>query len=157
MTEGSSREQLFSTLLRYQLSASSSYILGKPVMIKFILENFSDENIRILTWYTPLEGLKGKIFKVTCDGKEIPYEGRMIKRGNPTLDDYINVVPKGSVSAEVDLSSAYNLSICNECRVEFKGRIHDIISGEAPIPQERDEQRWIDIPGNSVVFQIVSS
>jgi peptidyl-Lys metalloendopeptidase len=148
------REQSFNPVLKYQLSAQSSYIVGKPIIIKFTLYNLSDANIWLLTWYTPLEGLKGKIFLVTCDGKEIPHEGRMVKRGDPTRDDYIHVVPKGSVSTEVDLSSAYKIPICDECRVGFKGRIYDMLGNEDYIPQKRDEHRWVDIQGNSVVFRI---
>lgn len=98
MTQRSITEQPLSSVLKYQLSASNSYVLGKPVIIKFTLYNLLDENIWVLTWYTPLEGLKGKIFLVTCNGKEIPYEGRMVKRGNPTQDDYIYIASKGSAS-----------------------------------------------------------
>jgi len=29
------------------------------------------------------EGMRGDIFRVNCDGKEIPYEGMMAKRGDP--------------------------------------------------------------------------
>ena len=98
LTQRSITEQPLSSVLKYQLSASNSYVLGKPVIIKFTLYNLLDENIWVLTWYTPLEGLKGKIFLVTCNGKEIPYEGRMVKRGNPTQDDYIYIASKGLAS-----------------------------------------------------------
>ncbi len=155
MTTRSIKEQSFNPVLKFQLNANSSYVVGKSVMIRFILYNLSDDNIWILTWYTPLEGLKGKIFLITCDGKEIFYEGRMVKRGDPTRDDYVHIVPKGSVSAEVDLSSAYTIPICNECRVEFRGRIYGILRSEDNIPQKRDEHRWIDIQGNTAVFRIV--
>src|SRR5687768_10993951 len=86
--------------MEYQLIARDTYVMGNPIMIKFSLQNLSNENLWVLKWYTPLEGLKGKIFLVTCDGKEIPYEGPMFMRGQPKKDDYIHIEPGRSVSAE---------------------------------------------------------
>ena len=41
----------------------------RSIVIKFTLENNSEENLWILKWNTPLEGLKKRIFNVICDGK----------------------------------------------------------------------------------------
>jgi hypothetical protein len=144
-------------ILKYQLSADPVYISGKPVRIGFTLQNISDKNLWVLKWYTPLEDIKGKIFQVTCDGKEILYEGRMVKRGDPTKDDYIFLAPKDSVFAEVDLSKAYSLPVCDECYVAFKGRIHDIVTDESLLPNKSEKHQWVDIPGNTVTFSVVSS
>jgi hypothetical protein len=144
-------------MLKYQLSADPSYVAGKSVIIGFTLQNTSDENLWILKWYTPLEGIEGKIFKVTCDGKEIPYEGRMIKRGDPSRDDYIFLAPKDSVFAEVDLSKAYSLPVCNECLVTFKGKIHDIVIDESRLPNKSENHQGAEIPGNTISFRLVSS
>lgn len=144
-------------ILKYQLSADPVYVSGESVRIGFTLQNTSDENLWVLKWYTPLEGIKGKIFQVTCDGNEIPYEGRMVKRGDPTKDDYIFLAPKDSVFAEVDLSEAYSLPVCNECHVIFKGRIHDIVTDESLLPNKSEKHQWVDIPGNTVSFRVVSS
>jgi peptidyl-Lys metalloendopeptidase len=81
-------------LLQYRLQAKENYRLGEPLVIEFTLENLSDHNVWVLTWYTPLEGLKGKIFEVTCDGKPVAYEGIMVKRGDPCRDDYVHIPSK---------------------------------------------------------------
>ena len=143
--------------LKYQLNANNSYIVGKPITINFTLENLQDENLWILKWYTPLEGIRGEIFQVKCDGKEIPYEGMMAKRGNPDRDSYIHIVPRGSVSEEVDLSSGYNLPISEDCQVDFKGRIYDILSDEGKLPRRSDEHQGMDITGKFVAFRVVGS
>jgi hypothetical protein len=95
---------------------------------------------------------------VTCDGKEIPYEGPMVKRGDPTREDYIHIGPGEAVSAEVDLSLAYNLSKleARKCQVEFKGRVYDIVRDGVLLPRRRDEHRGMDVPGNRVDFRLVS-
>src|SRR5436853_7541895 len=106
--------------LKYYLAAQSTYVLGKPVVIAFSLNNASSNDVWVLKWYTPLEGMKGKIFEVTCDGIQMPYEGRMVKRGNPLREDYVLINAGASAHAEFDLSQTYSLRDCTECRVKFK-------------------------------------
>jgi peptidyl-Lys metalloendopeptidase len=139
--------------LQYRLQAKENYRLGEPLVIDFTLKNLSDHNVWVLTWYTPLEGLKGNIFEVTCDGKPISYEGIMAKRGNPRRDDYIQIPPKDAVSVTVDLSEAYKIQQSSECRVKFKGRIHDFSSMEDVLPKENTRHNSMNIPGNIVSFR----
>ena len=147
----------FNNKLRYQLSARDSYVKGSPIDINFKLENLSNESLWVLNWYTPLEGVKGKIFRVLCDGKEILYEGPMMKRGEPTKDDYLQIDHGSSASAEVDLSKAYGFPACGECLVEFKGRIYDISTSADSIPRSSEEQQMVTITGNTVAFRVVNS
>ena len=142
------------TVLKYTLEVQAEFAAGGAVNIKFTLENVSNEALNILTWYTPLEGLKGKIFKVTRNGEEIPYEGRMIKRGNPVREDYVRIAPGESASATVDLSSGYNLRARGEYRVEFKGRIHDVAREGQPLPRAPDASQAMDIKGNAAAFRV---
>jgi hypothetical protein len=143
--------------LRYRLFADKSYFAGKPIPLGFQLENLTNEGFLILTWYTPLEGLKSRIFKVTCDGKEIFYNGPMVKRAAPALEDYVRIGPKGSISVKVDLSQAYTLPICSECLVEFEGRIHDIVHEDGTSQIEQGSQHAIDIMGNAASFRVVTT
>jgi hypothetical protein len=57
-------------LLSYALHAKT-YILGRPVTIDFALTNHSSSELSILKWYTPLEGINGRILEVTCDGNVV--------------------------------------------------------------------------------------
>ncbi len=140
--------------LKYQLSANNSYVAGTPITINFTIENLLDENLWIPKWYTPLEGMRGDIFEVKCDGKEIPYEGIMVKRGEPDRDSYMHIVPGGSGSEVVNLSSVYNIPVSNECRVESKGRIYDVRRSDDELPRRRDEHQGMDITGNVVAFRV---
>jgi peptidyl-Lys metalloendopeptidase len=152
------KEVSFSDKMRYQLSANDTYVKGDPVIINFTLMNLSNENLWVLTWYTPLEGLKGKIFRVTCDGKDVPYEGPMLKRGQPNKDDYIQIYPGSSVSKKVDLSAVYQIPACNEAFVEFKGRIYDYTTTMPSdlIPKSTEEHQTLKITGNSITFRVVN-
>ena len=140
--------------LRYSLHGQSSYVLGKPILITFDLENSSSTDLWVLTWYTPLEGIQGKILEVTCDGEAIPYEGMMVKRGNPGKEDYVLIHAGGSAHAEFDLSQAYSLRECKECRLSFKGRIRDVVVDGQHVPQAAEQQVSVQAPGEPLSFRI---
>ena len=142
--------------LRYHLQAESSYIHGTPVPVGFSIENLSSADVWILKWYTPLEGIKGKIFEVTCDGVDIQYEGRLMKRGNPESDDYVRLHAGESAHADFDLTNVYSLPICKECTLTFKGTIHDVVLDQREVPRTAGECLPVDVPGNAVSFSIVS-
>jgi peptidyl-Lys metalloendopeptidase len=144
-------------MIKYRLSAQNNYVNDNPIIINFTLENLSNQNLWVLSWYTPMEGLKGKIFRVICDGTELPYEGPMVKRGQPKKDDYIQIEPGRSVSAEVDLSNGYKFPVSEECRVEFKGRIYDCSTSIDSIPKSSEEHQRLNITGNTVTFRVVNS
>jgi peptidyl-Lys metalloendopeptidase len=143
----------FENKLTYQIKAKDSYKKDEPIRINFILENTSNDDFWILTWYTPFEGIKGKIFKIFCDGSEILYEGPQVKRGNPKKNDYLHIGAGKSVTTEVDLSTVYSIHSCKkECSVEFKGLIHDISAYESSIPRSNDNQQLISINGKGATF-----
>lgn len=143
------------TALKYSLDSKQEYVVGEPVMITFTLNNQTNVDLWVLAWNTPLEGLKSKNLLVTCDGKEILYEGRMVKRSDPTRLDYICINAGKSASIEVDLSLAYTLPVADECRVEFKGRIHDFTDAGKLIPRKRDSHQGIHVSGNIVSFRLI--
>ncbi|NEN95711.1 MAG: hypothetical protein F6K50_09270 [Moorea sp. SIO3I7] len=140
--------------LQYRLDSQENYTINQPVNIVFMLENLDVQPLWVLTWYTPLEGLKGRILQVICDGEEILYEGPMVKRGRPTQEDYVLIQPGESVSKEVELSSAYNLPVAAVCQVKFRGTIHDVVREESQIFGAEENYQGLEIPGNMVTFQI---
>ena len=142
-------------LLKFRLEVQESYEAGQAVNVGFKLENPSERELYVLTWYTPLEGVRGKIFKVTLNGKEIRYEGRMVKRGDPSRKDYARIGPRESVSAKIDLSRAYNLREIGEYQLEFVGRIHDVVYEPEMLPRARGEHKGMDASGDSVSFRVV--
>lgn len=113
-------------ILRYEIIGDSSYTAMETVGIEFVLYNLTDDSLSVLTWYTPFEGIKGNIFDVYFKGEKLLYLGRMVKRGNPTLDDYVSIPPQGKISTRVDLHREYDFSSPGEYSVEFVGVIHDI-------------------------------
>lgn len=144
-------------MLTYRLTARGAYALGDPAIIGFSLENASSADAWVLKWYTPLEGFKGKFLTLRCAGVEIPYRGRMMKRGQPSRDDYVQLHGGTSVQAEIDLLNAYSLAPCDECRVSFGGRIHDVVLDARQVPRAKDEHRGVDASGNDAVFRVTAA
>lgn len=142
-------------LFECTLEAEETYVIGEPVNLRFSLHNQTDRTLYVLTWYTPLEGIAGEIFRVTRDGDEVAYRGILAKRGDPSRDEYAVVEPGAEVSAAVDLAEDYDLSQAGRYHVEFTSRLHDVTDDGTLIPRKRDDHRPQELPCNAVSFEIV--
>ncbi len=119
----------FSTLgasARAPMSATVSLSVDKEsfdgsddVLVHVTITNPNNYPIRILKWFTPLNGIERSLFTVTRNGESVPYIGRMIKRAEPTEADYITLEAGGSVTADVNLSEYYELSSSDDYEVMY--------------------------------------
>ncbi|MFP5285099.1 MAG: M35 family metallo-endopeptidase, partial [Thermoanaerobaculia bacterium] len=75
--------------------------------ITFTLTNRGDRPVSVLKWHTPLEGIRNDIFRILHEGERVPYVGPMVKRGQPTAEDFVTLAPGETVSAVVDLGAVY--------------------------------------------------
>jgi hypothetical protein len=89
------------------------------VLISFELQNTSNYEVRVLKWQTPLEGLLTDCLDINVQGKKIPFDGKMIKRGNPSEKDFILLKPGETVKKEIDLTEAYDIPEKAEIQIEF--------------------------------------
>lgn len=134
--------------LECALSAPASVRAGQPVELRFQLTNRTAQPLFVLTWRTPLEGLWGNDFQVTRDGTEVPYQGPMKKRGNPSAEHYVTIAPGASVDGKVDLSQAYELKQPGRYRIAFQGRLLDVAEKQADVPRslEAFQAREVQCP-----------
>lgn len=140
------------------LAAPSSLPDGEAVRVMFTLTNHSAERLYVLTWYTPLEGIFGEIFRVERDGQAIPYEGPLVMRGDPLPENYVLLDPGASASAEVDLATAYDFSQAGEYTIEFiSPRISHVAKTESEFAASVDDLGPVEIPCNSLSLKIVAS
>ncbi|MCH8199330.1 MAG: hypothetical protein IIA54_04580 [Chloroflexi bacterium] len=135
--------------------ASDVYRAGQPVLLRFTLQSISSITLYILDWHTPLEGLRGRIFRVARNGADVPYRGLLAKRGSPTREEYLEVHPEGLLVAEIDLSTSYDLSQPGRYGVQFVARLVDVVSDESELPRDLAHHRQVDIDCNGVSFMIV--
>ena len=142
-------------ILEYSLSQDSArYDRGESVPIKFSLENLSDRPLRILKWYTPMEGIAGDIFHVALDGHQVEYIGRMVRRGQPLESDYLLLGPYQTVTATVDLAEAYDLSRPGAYSVDFTGTIHDAVVATVDSPRKMEEHIGMTASGSGLTFLV---
>jgi len=93
--------------LHCRLEGEASYPTGQPVTIRFILENKGDEEIAVLKWDTPLEGLVRDCLHVTRDGQPVGYEGIIGFYFRADAASHARISPGESVQAEFDLRAGY--------------------------------------------------
>jgi peptidyl-Lys metalloendopeptidase len=127
--------------LECQIRAEPRLKAGQPVIVHFRLVQRSAHAVYVLAWRTPLEGLRGDDFHVTREGVEIPYRGPLVKRGNPGAKSYLTLAPGTPLDAEVDLGLAYDLGKPGKYRVEFRGKIWDLVTQQADVPRPLDRHR----------------
>lgn len=131
---------------------------GDSVELEFTLTNSSEEDLYVLKWYTPLEGLGGEIFRVKRDGQPVPYEGPLAMRGDPTPDAYVFLEAGSSVSATVDLAAAYDFSKSGVYTISFLSpRISHVARTEAEMATSVDDLGPVRIPANEVRMTLASS
>ncbi len=138
-----------------RLEAEERYVIGEPVNLSFSLHNRADRTLYVLTWYTPLEGLAGEIFRVTREGLEVPYRGVLAKRGDPSREEYAAIEPGAALTEVVDLREGYDLSQAGRYQLEFTSRLMDVTDDAASIPRAQDDHRPQELACNVVSFEIV--
>ncbi len=155
MHPGETEDRAQAPELSCRLALVGPAVAGEPILLRFELTNSSDRTVHVLKWYTPLEGLRGNLFRVTRDGKELDYRGPMVKRGQPQLGDYAAIPSGESVSAEVDLARAYDLSAPGEYQLAFRSRLRDFTWDEKELPKPVDTHVGLDLACNAIALQVV--
>ena len=106
-------------------SYTNIFKIGQDVLIEITIFNQNDEDLFLLTRGTPFEGFKSDIFLVTLNGTLIPYSGLHYKRGPIEMESNgINIPAKGSVSVELDISSAYELKFAGKYSVRLNALVN---------------------------------
>ncbi|PWT97041.1 MAG: hypothetical protein C5B52_14560 [Bacteroidetes bacterium] len=103
-----------------RIYSHDSYNKDEKTNVIFELTNHSKKAVHVLKWNTPLEGLKSDCLDVRKNGKIVPYDGLMIKRGVPQPQDFIEIQPGQSVGEKVDLSEVYSLNSPGQVKVNYK-------------------------------------
>jgi heat shock protein HslJ len=137
------------------IEAQESFPTGAVVKVRFTLTNISSEGFFVLKWFTPLEGLAGDIFRVQRDGVDLPYRGKLVKRGPPISEDYVWIDAGGSISAEVDLAEGYDFSQAGQYTLQFRSpRLSHTAKTSGEQADSVDELEMIRIPSKPVSVTI---
>ncbi|WP_280151373.1 hypothetical protein [Piscinibacter sp. XHJ-5] len=141
--------------LRCVLKAPARAAAGKPVMLRFSLTNLSAAPVMLLEWNTPFEGWFAPFVDVTRDGVALPYRGPMVKRGDPSADEYLRLLPRRARSASVDLAQPFDFSMPGRYRVVPRIRVLDVVrAGELASPRPLDRHVPVALACNPVEIEV---
>lgn len=87
---------------------------GKKVELLLTYKNNDSKQYCIKNWFAPKKELEHRLFSISCLKKDVPYIGKMVKRGAPTVADTVIVKPGEKVETKINLASGYDLS--KSCR-----------------------------------------
>ena len=120
--------------LEVQLSAKDEINLGDEVSVAFTVKNNTDTVSKFIKWQTPLEErITGPIFKITFENEELPYQGIMVKRAEPTAADSVTLAPGESATNSVALTPSYAFDKAGTYEIKFLGRLVSGLPDSAPI------------------------
>jgi peptidyl-Lys metalloendopeptidase len=88
--------------------------------LNWSLTNESSKPMRVLKWHTPLEGVKSDMFRVEVRGDRAVYLGPIYKRRPPTEGDYITLGAAETVTAQINLTEAYDVARAGTYNVSYK-------------------------------------
>lgn len=106
--------------LRATLSVTKgSYAAGEDLSFQFSLTNDGTADVFVLAWRTPLRGIEDDLFTVERDGSPVRYTGPHFKRAQPEGRDWIRIAAGATVSAPIDLSTAYAMGAKGNYSVSY--------------------------------------
>jgi len=111
------------------LAVAESIPSGQPVTVHLVLRNPSASALEVLQYHTPFEGILGEIFELRLQGQSLAYQGRMVKRGPPGDEDWLPLDAGVTLSAEVDISNAWELGLPGEYSLQLRNGITYRLAG----------------------------
>jgi peptidyl-Lys metalloendopeptidase len=78
--------------------------------------------VQVLSWQLPSDEAEGVLFKISRDGEAVRYTGALVKRAAPQAADHVRLEPGASLTYEVELSAAYDLSRSGRYTIEYASR-----------------------------------
>ena len=140
--------------LECRMEAMRPQTVGGPTGVRFQVINRMPKPISMLRWSTPFEGWRGTLFSVSFQGREIPYHGPMVKRGDPDLGDYMTLRAGESQIIGIDLSQAYDLSKPGLYTVKVTGGIQDVIQDGTQPPRPRDRFQPVGLACDELTLDV---
>ncbi len=109
--------------IEVRLSVPNPVIRGDvDVLVDVVVTNTTRHPIKLLRWQLPSEELEGALFHIERDGVAVSYNGPLIKRPAPRTDDQLLLGPGQSLTYQVELTGAYDLSRNGRYTIEYLSR-----------------------------------
>jgi hypothetical protein len=119
------------------------------VVLHFTLRNAGPRDLQLLRWGSPFEGgWFGPFVQASTPQGELPFQGAMRKRGDPSAQDYLLLRAGQSLSAELQLSDAFAWppagGAAGPLHLKAGWHWHDVIAQGAKPPRPRAQHQGLD-------------
>ena len=110
--------------LEVRLATAQPVLRGDvDVVVNVSVTNTARHPVTLLQWQLPSDDWEAPLFKVTRDdGSPVRYYGALVKRTPPQAEDLLTLAPGATVSYDVELTAAYDLSRNGHYTVEYVSR-----------------------------------
>ncbi len=116
----------------------SEFGANEDVLVNVTFSNASGHSVRILKWFTPVDGLEEPVLKVMRNGEALKFNGPHFKRPAATGNDYISLKSGESLSYTVDLGAYYDLSETGEYDVSYSASSFSLFNEKGNALKYRD-------------------
>ena len=118
------------------------------VTLQFTLHNAGPQDMHLLRWGSPFEGAWfGPFVRVSTPQGELPFQGAMKKRGDPSAGDYLLLRAGQSLDAALVLNDAFALPPAGTLQLTAGWRWHDAIphaTAHGVPPRPRAQHQGLD-------------
>jgi peptidyl-Lys metalloendopeptidase len=118
--------------------AQNEFEATQDVLVTVTISNPTKHTVRVLKWFTPVEGVEEPLFVVTRDGEPVPYTGAHYKRPAATGKDYVSLKAGESLTHTVNLGDIYDLSQSGQYEVLYAVAAFNLLDEKANAFQFRD-------------------
>ena len=112
-------------------TAQSEFSAAQDVLVTVTISNPTRHSVRILKWFTPIEGVVEPVFTVKVNGKAASYTGAIYKRPAPTGSDYLTLKSGESVTYQVNLGDTYDLSATGLYTIFYSAASYNLFNEKA--------------------------
>ena len=138
--------------IRCELSMPQAVTSTQPAELVFALTNEGEDTVRVLNWQTPFEGVRAPMFEVKRDGAEVEYRGRMVKRGAPAEEAYLELRPGERKEAKIDLAEGWDVAVPGSYTVAYAAELFDVVGDSVRVPRALEELAAMPLSCRAVTF-----
>ncbi|MFH1177262.1 MAG: M35 family metallo-endopeptidase [Acidobacteriota bacterium] len=127
--------------LNATLNAARDYFEPtEPIALEFRIENRGPASVFVLRWQLPSDEIEADLLAVTRDGQPVAYLGPLVKRAEPTLEDYVEIKAGDTLAIAFDPSAVYDLAEEGQYSIQYRAVLSDVlVAPPEETPGEPDE------------------
>jgi len=118
--------------------AQGDFDSTQDVLVSVTISNPTKHTVRVLKWFTPVEGVEEPLFFILRDGEPVSYIGAIYKRPAATGRDYISLKAGESITSVVNLGEYYDLSVSGQYEVSYAVTTYNLFNEKGNAFKVRD-------------------